>query len=218
MWLALVTPAQARVGRALVEGLRNRSVVRSRRARDLPHRADAARRGADGGDEEGTAGAHWKMDTRTVVVDVPPARAFAPIRRIGGGTGWYYGGPLWKTRGWIDRWMGGVGMDGRRRDPDHCAVGDVIDGWTVDAYEPDGRMRLFAGMKLPGRGWLEFEVTPLDGGRRSRIRQTATFDPSGLLGRAYWYAVLPIHGVLFRGMLERIARRAVEGNDSATHS
>ena len=71
-------------------------------------------------------------------------------------------------------------------------------------------------MKLPGRGWLEFEVTPFDDGRRSTIRQTATFDPRGLLGRAYWYAVLPVHGVLFRGLLQRIARRAVEGND-ATH-
>jgi uncharacterized protein YbjT (DUF2867 family)/lipocalin/ligand-binding SRPBCC domain-containing protein len=215
MWLALVTPAQARVGRALVEGLRNPSVVRSYAARELftiePMPLDAALAAA----MDDIAGPHWKVDTRTVAVNVPPARAFAPIRRIGGSAGWYYGGLLWKTRALIDRWMGGIGMDGRRRDPDQCTVGDVIDGWTVDLYEPDGRMRLLAGLKLPGRGWLEFAVTPLDGGRRSRIRQTARFDPKGALGRAYWYAVLPFHAVIFRGLLRRIAQLAERGEDIA---
>jgi hypothetical protein len=95
-----------------------------------------------------------------------------------------------------------------RRDPDACAVGDVIDGWTVEACEPDRRLRLSADLKLPGRGWLEFEVTPLDGGTRSMIRQTATFDPRGLLGRAYWYALLPVHSLMLRGMLQQIARMA----------
>ena len=206
LWLALVTPAQARVGRALVEGLKNSTVVRSAAARDtfriepMPLR-EAFAKAIDGG-----ATARMKVDTRTVVVDAPPARAFAPVRRIGGATGWYFGSFLWSMRGWVDRWFGGVGMSRGRRDPDACAVGDVIDGWTVDAYEPDRRLRLSADLKLPGRGWLEFEVTPLDGGRRSMIRQTATFDPRGLLGRAYWYAVLPIHSLMFRGMIERIAR------------
>jgi len=212
LWLALVTPAQARVGRALVEGLRNRSVVSSYAARDAfaiePMPLDAAL----GTAIDEAAGVHWKVDTRTCVVDVPPARAFAPIRQIGGRAGWYYGNLLWKTRGRIDRWMGGIGMDGLRQDPHHCAVGDVIDGWTVDAYEPDGRMRLLAGMKLPGRGWLEFEVLPLDGGRRSQIRQTARFDPRGVLGRAYWYAVLPFHAVIFRGLLRRLAQLAEHGD------
>ncbi len=208
LWLALVTPAQARIGRALVEGLRNSTVVRSTAARDafriepMPLRAaltDAI--------EEGTR-ARLKIDTRTTEVDVPPAQAFAPIRRIGGATGWYFGTLLWSARGWLDRLFGGVGMGRGRRDPEHCVEKDVIDGWTVEAYEPDRRLRLSADLRLPGRGWLEFEVTPLDAGRRSMIRQTATFDPRGLLGRAYWYAVLPIHGLMFRGMLGRIAERA----------
>jgi uncharacterized protein DUF2867 len=98
-------------------------------------------------------------------------------------------------------------MSRGRRDADICIVGDTIDGWTVEAYEPDRRLRLSADLKLPGRGWLEFEVTPLDGGRRSLVRQTATFDPRGVLGRAYWYAVLPVHAILFRGMLRQIATR-----------
>ena len=211
LWLGLVTPAQARVGRALVEGLRNRTVVRSPAAREtfriepMPLRAAFLK-----AIEEGAA-ARQRVDTRTMVVDVPPDKAFAPVRRIGGATGWYFGNLLWLMRGWLDRAVGGAGIARGRRDPEVCEAGDVIDGWTVEAYEPDRRMRLSSGMKLPGRGWLEFEVTPFDDGRRSTIRQTATFDPHGLLGRVYWYAVLPIHGVLFRGMLERIARRAVEG-------
>ena len=95
-----------------------------------------------------------------------------------------------------------------RRDPENCGLTDVIDGWTVEAYEPDRRLRLRADLKLPGRGWLEFEVTPLDDGRRSLIRQTATFDPRGLLGRAYWYLLLPVHEWMFSGLLHEIARRA----------
>jgi len=154
------------------------------------------------------AAARRKVDTRTIVVDVPAAQAFAPVRRIGGAAGWYFGNLLWRARAVMDRCLGGAVMQRGRRDPDACAVGDAIDGWTVEAYEPDRRLRLSADMKLPGRGWLEFEVTPIDDGRRSIIRQTATFDPRGVLGRVYWYAILPIHGLMFRGMLERIAARA----------
>ena len=210
LWLALVTPAHARVGRALVEGLRNSTVVRSTTARDLfPIEPMPLRAALVSAIEEGARARH-KVDTRTTVVDASPAMAFAPIRRIGGAAGWYFGTTLWTLRGWLDHAVGGVGMKRGRRDPEHCDVKDVIDGWTVDAYEPDRRLRLSADLKLPGHGWLDFEVTPLDGGRRSLIRQTATFDPRGLLGRAYWYAILPIHGIMFRGMLDRIARHAVK--------
>jgi apolipoprotein D and lipocalin family protein len=84
----------------------------------------------------------------------------------------------------------------------------VIDGWRVEAYEPDRLLRLSAGLKLPGRGWLEFRVDPLDGGR-ALIRQTATFDPRGVAGRLYWYGVLPLHALVFRGLIRRIAEYAV---------
>lgn len=207
LWLALVTPAQARVGRALVDGLRVPTVVRSPLAgetfgvRPMSLERAIARAIAEG------AAAWCKTDTRSVDVDVAPAIAFAPVRRIGGAAGWYFGTPLWRIRGWLDRLAGGVGMGRGRRDCDDCRVGDAIDGWTVDAYEPDRRLRLAADLKLPGRGWLEFEVTPLDRGR-SRIRQTATFDPVGLLGRVYWYAIAPVHALIFAGLLRRIAQRA----------
>lgn len=208
LWLSLVTPAQARVGRALVEGLRNTTVVRSDAARatfaiePMPLRA-AFTRALDEG-----LHARVKVDTRMVEVESPPARAFQPVRRIGGSSGWYFANRLWRVRGWMDRWLGGVGLTRGRRDPDGCAVGDAIDWWTVEAYEPDRRLRLSADMKLPGRGWLEFEVTPVDGGQRSVIRQTATFDPRGWLGRLYWYTLVPLHALIFRGMLRRIAQQA----------
>jgi lipocalin/uncharacterized protein YbjT (DUF2867 family)/ligand-binding SRPBCC domain-containing protein len=208
LWLGLITPAQARVGRALVEGLRNPTVVRSPATREtfeirpMPLR-DAFRRAIDE-----NAAAQYKIDTRAVTVDAPPAEAFAPIRRIGGATGWYCADALWRLRGWLDRWGGGVGMPRLRRDPDDCVVGDVIDGWCVEAYEADRLLRLSAGLKLPGRGWLEFRVEPLHGGACSLIRQTAIFDPRGVAGRLYWYGVLPLHALVFRGLLRRIAERA----------
>jgi uncharacterized protein YbjT (DUF2867 family) len=212
LWLALVTPAQARVGRALVEGLKNATVVGSNAARNvftinpMPLREALRLAIADG------TCARLKQDTRATEVDVPPHQAFAPIRRIGGTTGWYVGTWLWSARSLLDRMFGGTGMRGGRRDPEQCVENDLIDGWIVEASEADRRLRLAAGLKLPGRGWLEFEVMPLDAGRRSMIRQTATFDPRGILGRAYWYAVLPLHGLMFRGMLRRIAERAVRGD------
>ena len=208
LWLRLVTPAQARVGRALVEGLRNPTVVRTPVARETFQITPMPLREAFMRAIEEDAVNHHKIDTRLVVVDAPPAQAFAPIRRIGGGTGWYFGDALWRLRGWLDGWFGGAGMPRHRRDPDACAVGDVIDGWRVEAYEPDRLLRLAAGLKLPGRGWLEFRVTPLDNGARSLIRQTATFDPRGITGRLYWYGVLPLHALIFRGLLRRIARHA----------
>jgi hypothetical protein len=214
LWLALVTPTQARIGRALVEGLKDSTVVRSTAALETfrieptPLRTALTKAIHDGAAER------QKVDTRTITVDVPPARAFAPIRQIGGTTGWYFAPSLWRARGWLDKCLGGVGMGRGRLDPENCAVSDVIDGWTVEAYEPDRRLRLFADLKLPGRGWLEFEVSPLDGGERSRIRQTATFDPRGLRGRAYWFAIAPFHALIFRGLLRRIAWRAEHSRQS----
>ena len=220
LWLALVTPAQARVGRALVEGLKNPTVVRSSAAFDAFQIEPTPLRVALAKAIEGGARLRQKVDTRTTVLDAPPSQVFAPIRQIGGTNGWYFGNALWRARGWLDLGFGGVGMRRGRRDPEHCGLTDIIDGWTVEAYEPDRRLRLRADLKLPGRGWLEFEVTPLDDGRRSLLRQTATFDPRGLLGRAYWYVLRPVHEWMFSGLLDEIARRArrrrIERNGEAT--
>ncbi len=103
---------------------------------------------------------------------------------------------------------GGVGLRRGRRDPEKLVVGDTLDFWRVEAYEPDRRLRLAAEMKLPGRAWLEFEVT--EEGEGAAIHQSAVFDPLGLAGLVYWYGVYPIHRRVFAGMLRGIASRVAD--------
>lgn len=205
LWLGLVTPHYVRVGRKLIDSIRYSTVVEDRRAltefgiRPCGFReAISAAINADTG--------HLKTDSRMIHVNASRADAFVPIRRIGGASGWYYANWLWQLRGWMDKLVGGVGMTRGRRDPDSLCVGDVLDCWRVEVIEPDHFLRLVAEMKLPGRACLEFEVTGDSTG--SVIRQTASFNPLGLLGRAYWYSVLPFHHFVFSGMLLGIAARA----------
>jgi hypothetical protein len=181
LWLGLVTPLYARVGRILIESIRHPTIVRDHTAQD----AFPAVRPL--GVREAMAAAlralpYDHVDTRTVTVPVPPETAFRPIQRIGGRTGWYALHWLWHVRGAIDVVLGGVGMRRGRRDPDALQVGDTIDCWRVEAYAPNRLLRLAAEMRLPGRAWLEFAIT--GDGHTSMIRQTATFDPRGVLGRA----------------------------------
>ncbi len=139
-------------------------------------------------------------------MDVSPGDAFSPIRRIGGDAGWYYGDWLWRIRGWMDLAVGGIGFRRGRRDADQLAIGDAVDCMRVEAIEPDRRLRLAFEMRIPGSGWLEFEVKPNHCG--SVIRQTAFFQPRGFLGRAYWYAIYPLHKFVFAGMIRGIAERS----------
>jgi hypothetical protein len=137
-------------------------------------------------------------------VGVDAAQAFQPIRRIGGNTGWYYGTWLWQIRGFLDLLVGGVGVRRGRREPDQLRVGDTLDFWRVEEFEDNRLLRLAAEMKVPGRAWLEFEVTEKNG--VSTVRQTAEFDPVGLSGLMYWYAIYPLHRFVFAGMLRNIGR------------
>jgi hypothetical protein len=132
--------------------------------------------------------------------------SFAAITRIGGDVGWYYANWLWRLRGALDLVVGGAGMRRSRRDPDVLFPGDPLDFWRVEAVERDRLVRLRAEMKVPGRAWLQFEV--LAEGDRSVIRQTALFEPRGLAGLAYWYALYPLHSLIFAGMLRGIATAA----------
>lgn len=231
LWLGLVTPLYARVGRKLVESLRNPTLVsnnlaesvfavRPRTVRQAIERAlvnedrefaetrwsdalsSAGKTHSWGGDRYGSR----LVDSRTITVAVSPEQAFAPIRRIGGQTGWYYGNWLWSLRGFLDLLIGGVGVRRGRRDPENLHVGEPLDFWRVEIFEPPRRLRLHAEMKLPGRAWLEFEVTPCQEG--SEIRQTAIFDPVGLAGLLYWYGIYPLHQFVFAGMLRNLARAA----------
>ena len=148
------------------------------------------------------------VDSQSRQVAGPAEQAFRPVRRIGGDVGWYYGDSLWRLRGALDRLLGGPGLRRGRRDPNVLRPGDSLDFWRVEAYEPDRLLRVRAEMKLPGRAWLQFEVTP--NGDGSELTQTAVFDPTGLAGLIYWYSLLPVHKIMFRGMLRNLARACVE--------
>lgn len=122
------------------------------------------------------------------------------IWSIGGENGWY-GNILWKFRGFADKLTGGVGLRRGRTSEDSINVGDALDFWRVMyANKEEGRLLLFAEMKLPGEAWLEFRIV------ENKLIQTATFRPLGLLGRLYWYAVLPFHGLIFKGMIKKLTK------------
>jgi hypothetical protein len=206
LWLGLVTPLYVRVGRKLIDSIRHATVVEDQSAMEaFSIRPRGFREAIARALSTGVHG--WLFDSRSIRVAAPPEKAFEPIRRIGGATGWYYANWLWKLRGALDWVIGGVGLRRGRRDPENLRVGDLVDCWRVEALEPHRLLRLAAEMKLPGRAWLEFSVSGDSGG--STIRQTASFDPRGLLGRAYWYAVYPLHNIVFGGMLRKIAEAAV---------
>ena len=237
LWLGLVTPLYARVGRKLIESIKHPSVVRDtsaleefavkpRGSREAIAAAlcneqgeaaesrwcDALSSGGEIPTWEGVRFGERLIDTRSCEVAVKPAQAFAAIRRIGGETGWYAYDRLWSLRGFLDLLVGGVGVRRGRSDPDDLHVGEAVDFWRVEAYEPDRLLRLRAEMRLPGRAWLQFEVDPHGAG--STIRQTAMFDPVGLLGWAYWYALIPLHHLVFSRMLRGIAKAAEAGSFS----
>lgn len=248
LWLGLVTPIFARVGRKLIDSLPHETVVRdgsARREFDIEPMGmrDAVARALSYEDRElvqtrwsdalSSAGAAkgWGgvkfgsrlVDSRTISVPLAPAQAFRPVRRIGGRVGWYHAGVLWRLRGFLDLLVGGVGLRRGRRDQEVLSVGDTVDFWRVEAYEPDRLLRLYAEMKLPGRAWLQFDVDGDEAG--STIRQTSMFDPVGLPGLLYWYLLYPVHKYVFSGMLramvgeaKRMARSETNGRPTSTES
>ncbi|MBU8881892.1 SDR family oxidoreductase [Kaistella sp. DKR-2] len=138
-------------------------------------------------------------DKRNMEVDDETA-ALERIFSIGGKTGWYYADFLWRIRGFLDKLFGGVGLRRGRRNLNHLEAGDSVDFWRVlYADKEEKRLLLFAEMKVPGEAWLEFKI------KNGRLYQEATFRPLGLSGRLYWYSVLPFHGLIFNGMLKKLA-------------
>ncbi len=138
-------------------------------------------------------------DKQQIEFDRPAAHVVDNIWRIGGTHGWYYGNWMWGARGIIDKAVGGVGLRRGRRSETDLKTGDALDFWRVLlADKKNGRLLLYAEMKLPGEAWLEFRV------KENMFIQTATFRPLGLWGRIYWYAVLPFHGIIFPKMARNI--------------
>jgi hypothetical protein len=231
LWLALITPVYARVGRALIDSMRNETLVTndeamrvfSVRPRNLQQaieralaredREFAETRWSDALSAQGETQAYGGMrfgtrlvDSRRVAVRSTAEQAFQVIEAIGGDTGWYGNDLLWRIRGLLDQLVGGPGLRRGRRDPRFLRAGDTLDFWRVEAVEAPRLLRLRAEMKLPGRAWLQFEVEPAKDG--TQLRQTAIFDPIGVAGLAYWYGLYAVHHLVFGRMIDAIRRRA----------
>jgi uncharacterized protein YbjT (DUF2867 family) len=230
LWIHLVTPLSASIARPLAEGLRNPVVCRDDLAhRLMPHdrlsvrdavslavgrmRAGAAETswldaGPVPGDPDWAGGRAAFEDRREIDVAAPPPAVFRVACGVGGARGWYSSTALWKLRGLLDRLFGGPGLARGRRHPDRVRYGDVLDFWRVSDVVPDRALELRAEMRLPGEAVLRFDVAPHPEGARSRLVQTALFRPRGLAGILYWFAILPLHGIVFRGMLHGLAAEA----------
>jgi hypothetical protein len=141
-----------------------------------------------------------------VRIPVTPDKVFKVLSRIGGKNGWFYGNWLWRLRGWLDLLVGGVGMRRGRSDASRLRDGDVVDCWRVESVSENQTLLLTSEMKTPGRAWLRFDIQEHEG--RTELRQTALFDPMGLLGLAYWHALWFVHQLVFAGMIRGIARAA----------
>ena len=233
LWIHLVPPLSAAIARPLAEGLRNPVICRDDDARRLmpgepigvrqavraalrdPLADGIETRWSDAGPMPGDpdwAGGKVFVERLAAEVAATPAAVFAAVCRIGGGHGWYAADFLWRARGLLDRLAGGPGLRRGRRHPDTVRYGDALDFWRVTGVEPERRLELRAEMKLPGVASLEFLIEPASpgpsGAPRSRLVQIARFKPRGLLGLAYWNAVSPFHGLVFRGLLRGIQRGA----------
>jgi uncharacterized protein YbjT (DUF2867 family) len=236
LWVGLVTPLPSSLARPLVDSLVNEVIVRDdalsrivpgpmipyreavRRALARVGGLDVGPRWADAtGDtgpadaaptDPGWAGGSLLGDDRMVTCAAPAPVLFRVVTGVGGERGWYVADWLWGIRGLLDAFAGGVGRRRGRRHPDDLRVGDTLDFWRVEAIVPDRMLRLRAEMRLPGHAWLEWEIHPDAAGEGCRLEQRARFAPRGVLGRLYWYGLLPVHALLFPRLARRLAATA----------
>ncbi len=236
-WVHLVTPVPAAIAQPLIRGLRNDVVVCDDSAQRLfphikPMTYDTAVRLALANLDRGQVETAWSDAVASSQGDVTPVQltsqegmilerrqrtvassadaVFRCFTQLGGEVGWLYMDWTWKIRGALDRLVGGVGLRRGRRDPRDVRVGDAVDFWRVEAVEPGRTLRLRAEMKVPGRAWLEFHVEPR-GENSAVLSQTAFFAPRGLSGLVYWYALYPIHALIFSGLARKLALLAEAG-------
>ncbi len=144
------------------------------------------------------------VDLRNKSIDNPRI-IWKRIKEIGGDRGWYYANFLWKIRGFMDKLAGGVGLRRGRTNPTMINEGDALDFWRVLRVDNQNfHLILYAEMKLPGEAWLEFRI--MESAEGYEMLQRATFRPKGLAGRLYWFIIWPVHVLVFRGMIRKIAQ------------
>lgn len=231
LWLYLVTSTSYRLARNLVESMKNEVIVRDHRIdevvpiKKLSYKEALERTFLRINQKQVVSS--WKdsfadpefnnyflqqveapkhgcfFDVQSFSFSRDPKEILDNIWSIGGERGWYYGDFLWRIRGFLDKLVGGVGLRRGRRSPNELKNGDALDFWRVlYANKKEGRLLLFAEMKLPGDAWLEFKIKEMD--NQYHLIQTATFRPLGVWGRIYWYLVLPFHGFIFKNMAKNI--------------
>lgn len=232
LFLDLLAPISANISRPLIEGLKNEVIVRDDTARQLfefplikyqEALELALERNVDDKVETIWSGSISSLgliddqvvklinkegmviEKRTIIVEASRSAVFESIICLGGRNGWLYANPLWWLRGFMDTLFGGVGHRGRRCYV-NLRVGDPVDFWRVEELIEKRLLRLHSEMKMPGRGWLQFEISTLTNSK-VLITQTAFFEPKGLLGHLYWYALYPIHKFIFSGMIRALARQ-----------
>lgn len=242
-WIHLVTPIPAYIAQPLADGLRNPALCKDNSIKSvLPRELLPCREAiklalqqlkkqtieshwTDAGiaplaewsqiDDADWAGGTVYEDRRSLIVDATPAQAWETIVTLGGQNGWYYANWLWKLRGLIDRLVGGVGLRRGRRHPSELQLGDALDFWRVALVKPAQELLLKAEMKLPGEAFLGFQVQAINASQ-TKIEQVARFVPSGLFGIMYWKLLVPLHQLIFGGMINAIAAksrdRAVRAN------
>lgn len=233
LWIGLFTPLPPQIARSLADGLRNEIVADTENTRrdfpfepigletaiaqainnsrhwvfecdDIPNLLE--RKVLNGGRREIVHSRGYIVEKRIEHTEVPRERLFGVITRIGGENGWPYANGLWRLRFLLDRLLEGSSVP-QRRDPETLSAGDPVDFWEVERYDADRRLLLRnRDMRMPGEAWLRFAVREDNG--RNRITMTAFFLPRGLAGVLYWYALYPLHCLIFGKTLERIIAQA----------
>ena len=224
--LILFTPIPYRLASPLVEGLKSETVLENDNAKryypqiiPLPFNEAVAR--ANKKLELNQVMSRWCDSSGEEACDIkdfndPAGAVFRDIRivpyyngenaedvfrsacEVGGPNGWFKYNVLWKIRGFLDKITGGYGLNRGRRQPRELRLGDAVDFWKVADIKEGKRLLLYAQMKLPGQGWLEFDCQP------DQLVQTAHFIPSGVMGRLYWYSIIPIHYLVFNDLARTV--------------
>jgi hypothetical protein len=227
-WLNLFTPVPFTVAKALIEGLKSEVTIQNNNAKEYYPKVkpmsyiDAVKKAVIEIEQHqvisrwsDSDGSNWDKKHKeqindSIFVDRKEAdissydkkKVFKAITSLGGENGWFDYDFLWELRGIIDKAVGGVGINRGRRDNCDLRLGECLDFWRVEDIKEDERLLLFAQMKMPGEGWLEFKI---DG---NKLIQSAYFYPRGIVGRIYWYALIPLHYLVFINMIRNILRNS----------